>query len=72
VPLTVANNNNFNAFRISALYTIVSRLGWIIFVSSLALAFSASLLMSQRGFTKVFVSGITDVTELWGDDIFWS
>lgn len=35
---------------------------WVIFVSSLALAFSACLLVTQRGFTKVFVSGITDVT----------
>ena len=37
--------------------------GWIIFVSSWALAFSACLLVTQRGFTKVFVSGITDVTQ---------
>lgn len=32
-------------------------------MSSLALAFSASLLMTQRSFTKVFVSGITDVIQ---------
>lgn len=41
--------------------------GWIISVSCLALAFSACLLVTQRGFTKVFVSGFADVTQSSGE-----
>lgn len=51
------------AFLLSALLWADCIFGRIIFVSPLALSFSACLLMTQRGFTKVFVSGITDVTQ---------
>lgn len=61
--MTVAENS-LKAFSASSLCAIADcAFGWIIFVSSLALAFSACLLVTHRDFIKVFVSVITDVTQ---------
>lgn len=62
-PLTVPKNS-LKAFSTSSLWTIASRLYiWLgIFCIFFGLGFF-SLPLSYSGFTKVFVSGITDVTQ---------
>lgn len=54
----------FKACTPSSLHAVTNWLYiWIIFVWSLASAFSACFLAAQRDFTKAFVSDITDVTQ---------